>query len=296
MRHLQSFKYIKAIVEAGSIRGAAESLTISPSALNRHIQNLELDLDMNLFERLKRGVRLSAEGELFYNYALNQLAGFERVKGHIESIKGLNVGRMRLGVSQDIHLGAIMQIVSEFQTENPRVALEVSYVNQANLFDRITGNDLDLALFVNPILRKGMQVHQATDMQLTGFVPVGTGIGSKNVLHLYDLIGTRIALPPHDTEAARRVVAGAEKSNIELSVQYMGPLLSDYLRDCFAPAVGIMAVLDPPNDTIEIPGYTRVSLSQKDLGTCNLCLIRSDQIGLSRAAHNFQEIIAASLD
>ena len=48
MRYLQSFRYLKAIVEAGSIRGAAENLAISPSALNRHIQTLEYDIDIQI--------------------------------------------------------------------------------------------------------------------------------------------------------------------------------------------------------------------------------------------------------
>ncbi|WP_284374474.1 helix-turn-helix domain-containing protein, partial [Algimonas porphyrae] len=50
MRHLQTFKYVKAIVEAGSIRGAAENLAISPSALNRNIQALEYDLGISVFD------------------------------------------------------------------------------------------------------------------------------------------------------------------------------------------------------------------------------------------------------
>ena len=51
MRHLQSFKYVKLIAEIGSIRGAAESCAISPSASLRPNQQIELDLGRSIGDR-----------------------------------------------------------------------------------------------------------------------------------------------------------------------------------------------------------------------------------------------------
>ncbi len=104
MRHLQTFKYVKAIVEAGSIRGAAENLAISPSALNRNIQALEHDLGICVFDRLSRGVALSVEGELFYRFALEQIASYDRMTSQIEGVKGLHTGKVTIGMGEDISL------------------------------------------------------------------------------------------------------------------------------------------------------------------------------------------------
>jgi len=59
MRHLQTYRFVDAVARAGSIRGAAESLAITPSALNRRILALEDDLGVAVFERLTRAPRAS---------------------------------------------------------------------------------------------------------------------------------------------------------------------------------------------------------------------------------------------
>src|ERR1700716_1981465 len=66
--YLRIFHYIDEIARAGSVRKAAESLFITPSALDRRLQDLEQELDAELFERHARGMRLTAAGELFLHH------------------------------------------------------------------------------------------------------------------------------------------------------------------------------------------------------------------------------------
>ena len=130
MRHLQSFKYVKLISEIGSIRGAAESCAISPSALNRHIQSLELDIGIQIFDRLSVGVRLSTEGELFYQFALLQLRSFERLQSQINDLKGLQTGIVRLGISAELNGIFINNQIAEFQNEYPQIAFQIKIIDQ----------------------------------------------------------------------------------------------------------------------------------------------------------------------
>ncbi|HUD88673.1 MAG TPA: LysR family transcriptional regulator, partial [Xanthobacteraceae bacterium] len=60
--------YVDAVARHGSIRKAADALNVASSALNRQILDLESDLGSALFERLPRGVRLTAAGEVFLAY------------------------------------------------------------------------------------------------------------------------------------------------------------------------------------------------------------------------------------
>lgn len=62
------FVYFDAVARHGSIRKAAEQLFIASSALNRRILELEAELGTPLFERLPRGVKLTAAGEIFFHY------------------------------------------------------------------------------------------------------------------------------------------------------------------------------------------------------------------------------------
>lgn len=293
MRHLQSFKYVQAIVRAGSIRGAAESLTISPSALNRHIQTLELDLGIQLFERLSRGVRLSAEGEVFYTFALRQLAGFDQVKAQLSNLKGQNHGELRIGVDPGIHLNFFHKLIADYQREFPNVHLTFQYLQQQELLGLLNERKIEMALALNPVMSKGLQLLQARDIEFTAFVPVGTGLAPSGGLNLYELDQLRVALPPISSDVSLRIISAFEKNKIDPIVTYQGPSLHSFLEHTYQPVVGIFAVLELNEDPLQIPGYKRTSLIATEVGTSMIGLVCSDQYVNTLAAHQFQATLSA---
>ena len=92
MRHLQTFHYIEAIVRAGSIRAAAETLNITASALNRRIQRFEDEFGSDIFERLPRGVRLSPAGKLVLQHFRQTRSDLNRVMTQVVDLSGEREG------------------------------------------------------------------------------------------------------------------------------------------------------------------------------------------------------------
>src|SRR5689334_16391347 len=80
------FRYVDAVARYGSIRKAAEALHVVSSALNRRILDLEAELGSPLFERLPRGVRPTAAGELFLDYVRRSMRDLEVVSAQIEEL------------------------------------------------------------------------------------------------------------------------------------------------------------------------------------------------------------------
>jgi len=62
LRHL---RYFVAIAEEENYRRAAQRLNVAQTALSTQIKDLETELGFMLFDRLPRGVKLSAGGKLF---------------------------------------------------------------------------------------------------------------------------------------------------------------------------------------------------------------------------------------
>ncbi|ERJ19590.1 Transcriptional regulatory protein [Salinisphaera shabanensis E1L3A] len=87
MKHFRYFRYMDAVVRAGSIRRAAEQLYITPSALDRRIHDLEKELGTPLFERHARGMRLLAAGEIFLGYVRRHLADLDRMHPRLKVLK-----------------------------------------------------------------------------------------------------------------------------------------------------------------------------------------------------------------
>ena len=80
MNHLRFLKYFDEVARAGSIRQAAEALHVAPSSVNRRIQDLEEELGVPLFERLPRGMRLTAAGELFVQYVRGRASALDAIE------------------------------------------------------------------------------------------------------------------------------------------------------------------------------------------------------------------------
>ncbi|WP_423454423.1 LysR family transcriptional regulator [Ottowia sp. VDI28] len=93
MNHLRFLKYVDEIARSGSIAKAAERLHVAASAVNRRLQDIEEELDTPLFERLPRGMRLTAAGELFIRYVRSRSTELDQVLSQIEELKGLRRGR-----------------------------------------------------------------------------------------------------------------------------------------------------------------------------------------------------------
>src|ERR1700750_3359135 len=115
MKHLRIMRYVDEVARTGSIRKAADQLNVTASAVNRRIMDLEDELGAPLFERLPRGVRLTAAGEVFVHYLRKQNGEVGRMKSQIEDLKGLRRGTVRIACSQALALDFLPRAISEFR-------------------------------------------------------------------------------------------------------------------------------------------------------------------------------------
>ncbi len=296
MRHLQSFKYVKTITEAGSIRGAAENLAISPSALNRHIQTLEHDLGFQIFDRLTQGVRLSVEGELFFRYAQRQLAGFEKLQGQISDIKGLRTGRVRIGMSADLGQKFIHRQIAAYQTVYPQVSFSLRIVEQECLDQVFEFNQIDVALFYQPNLSRNLQVIHAVETPIHAALPVGAPLRDPQALRLHELIDHPVVMPSGGTELRRKLDGACEKNGFELRtvLECSDPL--PHLSATMQSRIAFWLPFAEDWDDFQLRGYKLVPMSARELLTGYVNIVASAQNLMSVAAQKFTEQLVVSLE
>ena len=74
---LELYRVFKAVAETGNISAAAQNLYISQSAISQSIKQLENQLDVRLFMRTPRGVNLTEEGRMLYEYVSRAISTIE---------------------------------------------------------------------------------------------------------------------------------------------------------------------------------------------------------------------------
>ncbi|MFN3211715.1 MAG: LysR family transcriptional regulator [Henriciella sp.] len=95
-RRLQHFIHA---AEAGSISTAANRLHIVQPALSQSIQRLEDELNATLFERSRRGIKLTQSGEIFLHHAYGILNQYNRAKEAISTIGGAPKGAVSVAMT-----------------------------------------------------------------------------------------------------------------------------------------------------------------------------------------------------
>jgi len=195
MRHLLPWHYVDAVVRAGSIRKAADALAITSTALNRRILAMEDDLGVPIFERLPRGVRLSAAGEILIHHVRAQLSEMERVKSQIADLSGERRGHVSIACSQALLPYFLPEQISAYRTAHPAVTFSVLLRDRAAAEEALVDRSADLALVFEPVRVTEFQNLLSVRQPVHAVMAADHPLAQTDVLRLRDCLAFPIALP-----------------------------------------------------------------------------------------------------
>jgi DNA-binding transcriptional LysR family regulator len=146
LRHL---RYFVAIGEEQHYGRAARRLRVAQPALSRQIQDLEEELGFQLFERLPRGVKLSAAGKLFLEDARRILQEVNEAVLHAGRVATGRSGTLRVGFTENSSWrGVVPDSFGRFRELHPDADLQLQPEASLAQIDAIRSGRLD-AGFVN---------------------------------------------------------------------------------------------------------------------------------------------------
>jgi DNA-binding transcriptional LysR family regulator len=124
--HLTNLRYFMAAAEEEHFGRAARRLRISQPALSRQIVNMEDNLGFALFDRQRRGVKLSKAGEVFLQHVRQINEAFDRACEHARKVATGEVGRLRIGITDfSLSYDFVPASFSRFRNMSPGVNLDL---------------------------------------------------------------------------------------------------------------------------------------------------------------------------
>ncbi|WP_218831902.1 LysR family transcriptional regulator [Bordetella genomosp. 10] len=145
LRHL---RYFIAVAEEEHMTRAAERLGIQQPPLSQQIRDLERELDVQLFDRTPRSVRLNTAGRVFLEEARALLAGAERAAVRARQATRGQIGRIAVGYTSSASLHPrVPQLIRAFHARHPMIALDSQENTTRDLLEAVAGEALD-AVFV----------------------------------------------------------------------------------------------------------------------------------------------------
>ena len=115
---LSHYQIFNKVAETGNISLAAKELFISQPAISKSIKKLEEELNVLLFSRSSRGVRLTEEGKLLYEYTREAFQALNAGEAALRQFSRLGVGHVRIGVSTTLCKYLLLPFLKEFVADH----------------------------------------------------------------------------------------------------------------------------------------------------------------------------------
>ena len=175
-----------------SFTAAAAPLGYTQSAISRQIAALEASLGATLFDRLPRGVRLTAEGRAFLPHAEAVAGRLRAAAADVRAVRTLGGGRLRLGAIPTADMALVPKAIAAFKRAHPAVAVTHAEGLTRALTAQVRAGDLDLAIIGTPDaapLFDGVRLRRLMDDPLAVALPVGHRLAGRDAVRLAELAG-----------------------------------------------------------------------------------------------------------
>ena len=146
--------YVEAVAEHGSVQAASRALGIAASAIDRHIKALEEVNRAPLFERLPRGMRVTAAGEAVVVMARRWRTDSERLETELQEMRGQERGSVRLAAMDSLANGVLGDLHGWLRAEHPHLRLALDVVAPSDAARALDEGAVEVAMAFNlPRLR-----------------------------------------------------------------------------------------------------------------------------------------------
>lgn len=187
---LRQIRYFIAVAEDEHFGRASERIHIAQPALSRQIQLLEAELGVTLFDRLPRGVKLSAAGRTFREHCSQILLNLNHAVSETQAVARGEAGMLKLGfIEVAAWNGIIPETIMEFRRANPGVRLVLSAMTSLNQVEAVYDGRIDAGFLYNPPVDAALTVQPVTRHAVLLAVQAGSEFAAKKSVAVSELAG-----------------------------------------------------------------------------------------------------------
>ena len=147
---LELYRVFKEVAETGNISVAAKNLYISQSAVSQSIKQLETALQARLFARSPRGVTLTGEGQMLYQYVRSALGLLATGEDKLSQAQQLLLGTLVIGASDTVTSQFLVPYLDDFHRLHPGIRLKIVSGRSAKVLSMLKSGAVDIAFASSP--------------------------------------------------------------------------------------------------------------------------------------------------
>ena len=144
---LELYRVFYTVAKHKHMTKASEELHTSQPAISQSIKNLDSQLGVTLFLRNNKGMELTEEGKMFYEYIKGALELINNAENEFTSFKDLSKGEIKIGCSTTLTKLVLMNALKDFHLDYPNININITNDLTSNLINDLKLGKLDFVIF-----------------------------------------------------------------------------------------------------------------------------------------------------
>ena len=264
-------RYFNAVCQYLNITRAAEALQVSQPAVSNAIRDLEEELSVKLFYRVKKKMAITKEGEFFLDKSMQIVSAVDNLSASMKEMAE-NSSLIRIGISPIFNTLYFPQIISSFRTQYPSIKLSIEECGSLDCRAKVLNNELDLAIAVtNDITSPRLNTRDIISTRLVYVVSKKHPLAGHTVINVEDIGDSPMILSGSGSYSNALINNLFKSRGMQPNVILYSDQVTSVLRMLqggIAGAVTYMGFSALDDDLVEIPfaqvaPYIRVGLVEK---------------------------------
>lgn len=161
---LDLYKVFWTVGKCKSFSKAAKELYLTQPAISQAIMQLENELEIRLFNRSPKGVTLTNEGQLLFEYVHSAINLIDVGEEKILEIKNLTAGELKVGVGDTISRYFLLPYLEVFHNEYPNIRIKIMNGTTLELVAYLKSGEIDIAICNFPLEDPTLELRPCIDI------------------------------------------------------------------------------------------------------------------------------------
>ena len=201
--------------ETGSFTRAAEQLSLTQPAVSQHIKQLERDLNIKIFNRSEKELKLTKEGKIVVKYALRIKTLYRNLQQAIRDEKQ-KITRMTVGITHTAESNLVAEVLARYcnEKEGMRITIVSDTIN--NLYIKLKTYEIDLAIVEGNVPDPDFNAILLDTDCLMLAVSNNSRLANKSMVTIQDLKKEKLILRRPNSGTRNLFVSHLEVQNMSL--------------------------------------------------------------------------------
>lgn len=187
--HTRQLRYFVAVAEELSFTRAAQRLHVAQQGLSAQIKQLEQTMNVVLFSRTTRNVRLTAAGAAFFKEVRYGLARLDAAVERAQSVQRDEQDRLVLGSMEGAALTLTEPILTAFRERHPNVSVELRQFGYDDPSAGLRAGSADVAIVRHPFAYESLGFHKLFDEPLAAMLPAAHPLAGRSGVTAREIAG-----------------------------------------------------------------------------------------------------------